>query len=87
MTAEEYIKNKSMEDFGDFDIDLQENTKLGTYSISEEDAIKAVELARKEEREKAINALDIILIAIIVKGSDRVCFSNIRDRFEKLINQ
>ena len=48
MTAEEYIKNKSMEDFGDFDIDLQENTKLGTYSISEEDAIKAVELARKK---------------------------------------
>lgn len=86
MTAEEYIENKSTEDFGNFDIDLQENTKLGTYSIYKEDAIKAIDMARQEEREKAVKAFDEAIEHMDIIGN-MFCFNDAKIEFEKLLNK
>ena len=50
-------------------------------------AYKAVEMTRKEEREKAIKALDIALMAIIAKGDNKVSFGDIKDQFDKILKQ
>ena len=48
---------------------------------------KAIKMAREEEREKAIKALDIALMAIIAKGDNKVSFGDIKDQFDKILKQ
>ena len=50
-------------------------------------AYKAIEMARKEEREKAIKALDIVLMAIFEKGNHSMSMRDLIGHFEKLLNQ
>ena len=50
-------------------------------------AYKAVEMTRKEEREKAIKALNIVLMAIFEKGNHSMSMGDLIGHFEKLLNQ
>lgn len=54
--------------------------------ITKGNALIAVEMARQEEREKAIKALDITLMAIIARGDNKVSLGKIRDKFYNLLN-
>ena len=80
MTTEEYIKNIDFEPFHYSDR-VCANLNIQNF------AKKAVNMARQEEREKAVRTLDITLTAIIARGENKVSFSNIRDQFDKLLNQ
>lgn len=48
---------------------------------------KAVEMARKEERENAIRQLNVVLTAVIASDNNKISIGEIIDKFNKLINQ
>ena len=77
MTAEEYLETQRCKDSISNKFDM-------CYTDA---AYKAIEMAREEERKKAIKALDITLTAIIARGENKVSFGDIRDQFDKLLNQ
>lgn len=77
MTVEEYIETRRCKDSISNKFDM-------CYMDA---AYKAVEMARQEEREKAVKALDITLMAIIARSDKEVPLADIRDQFEKLLNQ
>ena len=77
MTAEEYIETRRCKDSISNKFDM-------CYMDA---ALNAIKMAREEEREKAIKALGIALMAIIAKGDNKVSFGDIRDRFDRLLDQ
>lgn len=72
MTAEEYLdKYKAQNGYGD-------------YEVTEDDALEAIEMARKEEREKAISAARTIIYPMSESEEQE---NRILDNFKKLLNQ
>ena len=80
MKAEEYIENLSTT-FENPDIDSTSEI-VETFI-----AKKAIEIARKEEREKAIEALDIAIMTIFEKNNHSVSIEKLIDQFDKLLNE
>lgn len=76
MTAEEYLHNHTVGG-------VRENTIL----VTNKDAKIAIEMARKEEREKAINAFDEVTSDMtyhIARGED---YSGYIEKFKNLLNK
>lgn len=76
ITAEEYIKRKSY--FSEF---------AYKQMVTEKDALMAVEMARKEEREKAMDAFYKVLSNMtyhISRGED---YGNVYRKFNELLNK
>ena len=48
---------------------------------------KVTDMARKEERENAVNQLQIVLTAIVARNDNKISFGDIIDQFDKLLNQ
>ena len=48
---------------------------------------KVTDMARKEERENAVNQLQIVLTAIVARNDSKINFGDIIDQFTELINQ
>ena len=46
-----------------------------------------MDMARKEEREKAIEALDIAIMTIFEKNNHSVSIEKLIDQFDKLLNE
>ena len=61
--------------------------KDGTDIIEESIALKAVEMVRKEEREKAIEALDIAIMTIFEKNNHSASIEKLIDQFKELLNE
>ena len=80
MTAEEYIQSESTT-FESPNIDS--TSKIVKTFIAK----KAIEIARKEEREKAIEALDIAIMTIFEKNNHSVSIEKLIDQFDKLLNE
>ena len=55
--------------------------------VTKENAQYAIEMARKEEREKAIKALDIAIMAIFERNTHSVSMGELRVQFNKLLNE
>ena len=76
MTAEEYLETRRCNSAVSKKCDM-------CYMDA---AYKAIEMARKEEREKAIKALNIVLMAIFEKGNHSMSMGDLIGHFEKLLN-
>ena len=50
-------------------------------------AYEAIKMAREEEREKAIKALDIAIMAIFERNTHSVSMGELRAQFNKLLNE
>lgn len=48
---------------------------------------KVTDMTRKEEREKAVKQLQIVLTAIVARNDSKINFGDIIDQFTELINQ
>ena len=77
MNAEEYIETRRCKDSISNKFDM-------CYMDA---AYKAIKMARKEEREKAVKALHIAIMAIFERNTHSVSMGKLIDQFEKLINQ
>ena len=71
MKAEQYMKGE------DTSISCNELEK-GTDIVEETIALKAIKIAREEEREKAIKALDIAIMAIFERNTHSVSMGELR---------
>jgi hypothetical protein len=79
MTAEEYILNNSF-------VVYYPAAKC-TRVVIDYKALQALNMARKEEREKAIKALDIAIMAIFERNTHSVSMGELRAQFNKLLNE
>ena len=77
MTAEEYLETRRCNSAVSKKCDM-------CYMDA---AYKAVEMARKEERENAVKQLQIVLTAIVARNDSKINFGDIIDQFTELINQ
>ena len=50
-------------------------------------AYEAIKMAREEEREKAIKALDIAIMEIFERNTHSVSMGELRAQFNKLLNE
>ena len=75
--ADEYIRKNRLKD--------GLNSMLDTVFIDV--AEEAIKMARKEEREKAIKALDIAIMAIFERNTHSVSMGELRAQFNKLLNE
>ena len=48
---------------------------------------KVTDMTRKEERENAVNQLQVVLTAIIARGDNKINFGEIIDQFKELLNE
>ena len=78
MTAEEYIENI---------VSAHSDMRWMDASELREILNKVTDMARKEERENAVNQLQIVLTAIIARDDSKINFGEIIDQFTELINQ
>ena len=78
MTAEEYIENIVS---AHSDMRWMDASELRTILTS------VMDMARKEERENAVNQLQIVLTAIVARNDSKINFGDIIDQFTELINQ
>lgn len=72
MTAEEYLNRYKVQN------------GYGGYDVTEDDALEANEMVRKEEREKAIQVARIIIHPMSENGEQE---NRIMDNFIKLLNE
>jgi hypothetical protein len=79
MKAEEYILNNSF-------VVYYPAAKC-TRVVIDYKALQALNMARKEEREKAIKALDIAIMAIFERNTHSVSMGELRAQFNKLLNE
>ena len=78
MTAEEYIENI---------VSAHANMRWMDASELREILNKVTDMTRKEERENAVNQLQIVLTAIVARNDSKINFGDIIDQFTELINQ
>ena len=78
MTAEEYIENI-----------VSAHSDMRWMDASELRAIltSVMDMARKEEREKAIEALDIAIMTVFEKYNHSVSIEKLIDQFDKFLNE
>ena len=76
MKAEEYInKNRFQNEYDG-------------YNITEDDALQAVEMARKEEREKSLSCFDAVMVEASFRNSNGeiIYIDELKNQFSNLIN-
>ena len=78
MTAEEYIENI---------VSAHANMRWMDASELREILNKVTDMTRKEERENAVNQLQIVLKAIVERDDSKINFGDIIDQFKELLNE
>ena len=76
MKAEEYInKNRFQNEYDG-------------YNVNEDDALQAVEMARKEEREKSVSCFEAVMIEASLRNSNGeiIDIDELKNQFSNLIN-
>lgn len=58
------------------------------YNVTEDDSLQAVEMARKEEREKALSCFDAVMVEASFRNSnDEIIYiDELKNQFSNLIN-
>lgn len=77
MTAEEYIETRRCKDSISNKFDM-------CYMDA---AYEAIEMARQEEREKAIKVLDIAIMSVFDSNTRSVTMGELREQFKRLLSE
>ena len=58
------------------------------YSITEDDALEAIEMARKEEREKSLSCFEAVMVEASFRNSNGeiIYIDELKNQFSNLIN-
>ena len=77
MKAEEYINKNRFQN------------ECDGYNVNEDDALQAVEMARKEEREKSLSCFEAVMIEASLRNSNGeiIDIDELKNQFSNLINK
>ena len=77
MKAEEYINKNRFQN------------ECDGYNVNEDDALHAVEMARKEEREKSLSCFEAVMIEASLRNSNGeiIDIDELKNQFSNLINK
>ena len=62
--------------------------EYGGYNVTEDDALQAVEMTRKEEREKSVSCFEAVMIEASLRNSNGeiIDIDELKNQFSNLIN-
>lgn len=86
MSEEQYISFEAAKLAKEKGFD-EEFENMHVWNNFKGEILEDVEMARQEEREKAIKALDIAIMAIFERNTHSVSMGELRAQFNKLLNE